>query len=275
MAVETGRGTWHGEGKETTVNSRTGSVTIVIPAYNESERLPPTLERVIEYVQKQDRKVDLIVVDDGSQDGTGELARQVVGDRIPLTVLVNQPNRGKGYSVRRGMLEATGDYVLFTDADLSTPIEELDALVAEIEAGADIAIGSRAMPGSRIEVHQPWWRERAGRLFGFVTRLIALPGIYDSQCGFKLFCREAAQAIFPLQTLEGWAFDVEVLVIARKLGFRVAQVPVRWVNDPKSKVHMLSDGLKMVADMIKIRWKHRRLRPLCDGSKPSEATPRA
>lgn len=255
------------------MNSRTGSITIVIPAYNESKRLPPTLERIVAYVRQQERKVDLLIVDDGSQDGTGELAQQVIGDRIPLTVLVNRPNRGKGYSVRRGMLEATGDCVLFTDADLSTPIEELDALLAEIEAGADIAIGSRAMPGSRIEVHQPWWRERAGRLFGFVTRVIALPGIYDSQCGFKCFRREAAQAIFPLQTLGGWAFDVEVLVIARKLGFRVAQVPVRWVNDPNSKVHMLSDGLKMVADMIKVRWKHRNLRPVAKAGETSKPTP--
>lgn len=236
-------------------------MTIVIPAYNESKRLPPTLERVIAYAGGQQRAVDLLIVDDGSKDGTGEVARRVVGDRMPLTVLVNDPNRGKGYSVRRGMLEATGECVLFTDADLSTPIEELDALLAEIDKGADIAIGSRAMPGSRIEVHQPWWRERAGRLFGLVTRIIALPGIYDSQCGFKCFRREAAQAIFPLQTLGGWAFDVEVLVIGRKLGYKVAQVPVRWVNDPNSKVHMLSDGPKMVLDMIKVRWKHRNLRP--------------
>jgi dolichyl-phosphate beta-glucosyltransferase len=259
------------EGKYTTVNSRTDSVTIVIPAYNESKRLPPTLERVIAYAQRQPRRVDLLIVDDGSKDGTADLARQVVGDRMPLTVLVNEPNRGKGFSVRRGMLEATGDCVLFTDADLSTPIEELDGLLAEIEKGADIAIGSRAMPGSKIEVHQPWWRERAGRLFGFVTRTIALPGIYDSQCGFKCFRREAAQAIFPLQTLGGWAFDVEVLVIARKLGFCVAQVPVHWVNDPNSKVHMLSDGPKMVLDMIRARWKHRKLRAL-DASEVKKGT---
>jgi dolichyl-phosphate beta-glucosyltransferase len=158
------------------------------------------------------------------------------------------------------MLEARGDCVLFSDADLSTPIEEADRLVAEIEAGADIAIGSRGMHESHVEVHQPWWREKAGKLFGLLTRVIALPGIADSQCGFKCFRREAAQAVFPRQTLSGWAFDVELLFIARKLGFEIAQVPVAWYNDPNTKVHMLTDGPKMIADMVRVRWRHRGLR---------------
>ncbi len=237
------------------------SLSLVIPAYNEAGRLPPNLEKIAAWAQGQSRTVDLILVDDGSTDGTAELARQVLADRLPLLTLTNQPNRGKGYSVRRGMLEAGGQAALFTDADLSTPIQEADRLVAALEAGADVAIGSRTAKGSHIELHQPWYRELAGRTFGLVTRLIALPGISDSQCGFKCFRREAAQAIFPHQTLQGWAFDVELLVIARKLSYQVAQVPVAWYNDPASKVHMLTDGPRMVADMLRARWRHRGLRP--------------
>lgn len=240
-------------------------LTVVIPAYNEAGRLPASLEKIIAWRATQTRPVDLLVVDDGSTDGTARVVQEVVGDRVPLTVLVNDPNRGKGFSVRRGMLAAEGDHVLFTDADLSTPIEEADRLVAAIEEGADIAIGSRGMAASLVEVHQPWWREQAGKMFGRLTRLIALPGIHDSQCGFKIFRREAAQRIFPLQSLEGWAFDVEVLVIARKLGYSIAQVPVRWVNDPNTKVRMLTDGPRMVLDMMRARLRHRRLRPAPSG----------
>lgn len=237
------------------------SVTVVIPAYNEAQRLPPTLAKVVAYARQQPRRLDLVLVDDGSKDGTADLAQSLVGDQIPLTVLVNDPNRGKGFSVKRGLLEGGGQCVLFTDADLSTPIEETDRLLAEIEAGADVAIGSRAMRGSQVQVHQPWWREKAGKLFGALTRALVLPGIHDSQCGFKCFRREAAHAILSHQTLDGWAFDVEVLLIARKLGYSIAEVPVQWVNDPNSKVHMLTDGPRMLADMVRARWRHRGLRP--------------
>lgn len=236
------------------------SVSLVIPAYNEAERLPPSIARIIAYAEQQDRRLDLVIVDDGSTDGTADLARRLVADRIPLTVLVNNPNRGKGFSVRRGLLEAQGQCVLFTDADLSTPVEETDRLLAEIEGGADLAIGSRGMRGSQVQVHQPWWREKAGKLFGVMTRALVLPGIHDSQCGFKCFRREVAHAILAHQTLDGWAFDVELLLIARKLGYRIAEVPVHWVNDPNSKVHMLTDGPRMLADMLRVRWRHRGLR---------------
>jgi dolichyl-phosphate beta-glucosyltransferase len=237
------------------------SLSVVIPAYNEAQRLPPSLHKLLAYAQQQSRRLDVVLVDDGSQDGTAEITRQILGDRLPLTVLVNKPNRGKGHSVRRGLLEARGECVLFTDADFSTPIEEADRLLEAIEAGADIAIGSRGMRQSDIEVHQPWWREKAGKLFGVVTRLLVLPGIRDSQCGFKCFRQTVARAVLPHQTLDGWAFDVELLLIARKLGYTIAEVPVHWVNDPNSKVHMLSDGPRMVADMIRARWRHRGLRP--------------
>ncbi len=237
------------------------TVTLVIPAYNEAERLPASLEKIIAYATGRQRVIDLLVVDDGSTDNTAEIARESVGDRLPLTVLTNTPNRGKGYSVRRGMLEAAGECVLFTDADLSTPIEEADALLAAIEQGADVAIGSRGMAGSDVSVHQPWWREKAGKLFGALVRILVLPGIHDSQCGFKCFRREAAQAIASRQTQDGWAFDVEQLLIARKLGYEIAQMPVRWVNDPDTKVRMLTDGPKMLRDMVQARRRHRRLKP--------------
>lgn len=238
------------------------SLTIVIPAYNEARRLPPSLERIVAWVRTHpELAVDVLLVDDGSTDGTAEAARQAVGDRLPLTILRNEPNRGKGYSVRRGMLAAQGAVALFSDADLSTPIEEADRLLAAINDGADIAIGSRGLRESNIKVHQPWWRESAGRLFGVLTRLVALPGIRDSQCGFKAFRREAAQAVFSRQSLDGWAFDVELLVIARKLGYRIVEVPVHWENSPDSKVQMLRDGPGMLRDLLRVRWRHRGREP--------------
>ena len=203
--------------------------------------------------------MDLVIVDDGSSDGTAELVRQAVGERMRLTILTNEPNRGKGYSVRRGMLAAEGRCVLFSDADLSTPIEDAEALLAAIEGGADIAIGSRGLADSDVQLHQPWWREYAGKLFGVLVRWLGTSGVRDSQCGFKCFRREAAQAVFPLQTLEGWAFDVEVIIIARRLGLRIAEVPVHWVNDPDTKVHLLSDGPRMVLDIVRARLRHRHL----------------
>ncbi len=231
----------------------------MIPAYNEAKRLPPSIEKILRYVEAQRRRMDLVIVDDGSSDGTAELVRQAVGERMPLTILTNEPNRGKGYSVRRGMLAAEGECVLFSDADLSTPIEDAEALLAAIEGGADIAIGSRGLAESDVQLHQPWWREYAGKLFGLLVRWLGTSGVRDSQCGFKCFRRDAAQAVFPLQTLEGWAFDVEVIIIARKLGLGIAEVPVHWVNDPDTKVHLLSDGPRMVLDIVRARLRHRHL----------------
>ena len=239
----------------------TRSLSIVIPAYNEARRLPPSLRLIMDWASHQDFPVDLVLVDDGSTDGTADRARKAVGDTVPLTVLINSPNRGKGNSVRRGMLAAAGECVLFTDSDLSTPITDATDLLDALDAGADIAIGSRGMRKSHVQVHQPWWREMPGKLFGAMVRVIALPGIRDSQCGFKCFRREAAQAVFPLVIQHGWAFDVEMLTVARKLGLQIAEVPVHWVNDPDSKVKLLRDGPKMVLDIIRARWTHRNLRP--------------
>ena len=235
------------------------SLTMIIPAYNEAKRLGPSLEKIIPYALGSELAVDLLIVDDGSSDGTVDVAREIVGERVPLRVVTNNPNRGKGFSVRRGLLEATGDCVLFSDADLSTPIEDADRLLAAIDGGADVAIGSRGMHGSHISRHQPWWREKAGRLFGLLVRTFILPGIRDSQCGFKCFRLEAARRIAPLLTLDGGAFDVELLLVARRLGYEIAQVPVEWRNDPDTKVRMLRDGPKMLADMLRARLRVSRL----------------
>lgn len=239
-------------------------LSIVLPSYNEEERLPPSLQTIVEFLQAKhfqakDFSWEIVVVDDGSQDRTSEVAEESLAG-TPHTVLRNEPNRGKALSVKRGMMESRGQVVLFSDADLSTPIEEADPLLAAIEDGADVAIGSRQMKGSVIELRQPWYRQLGGLAFSVINRVVLLPGIPDSQCGFKAFTREAINRIFPHQQLAGWAFDAEVLFIARRLGLKIAQIPVRWINSPDTRVNMLVDGPKMVRDLFRIRWLHRRLR---------------
>ena len=233
-------------------------ISVVIPAYNEAASIQAALQQVADYFQSRKVAGEIVVVDDGSTDGTAALARKSEV-AVPGQVLVNEENRGKGYAVRRGILAARGQYVGFADADMSTPIHQLDEVRREFAAGADVVIGSRALAESRIDRHQPWWRERAGKLFGSFVRLALLPGIPDTQCGFKFLTRAAAQAIFPRLQLSGWAFDAEVLYLARKLGCQIVQLPVQWVNDPDSRVRMLRDGLRMAADVLRIRWLHRRL----------------
>ncbi len=232
-------------------------LTFVIPAYNEAERIGSGIGQVIEYAEQRNLRSELIVVDDGSSDDTAQIAQQAAAGRIPVQVLRNLTNQGKGYSVKRGMLAAGGRYVGFVDADMSTPIGEVDKVLSALEAGAQVAIGSRTIAGAVIDQHQPWWREQAGKLFGLFTRLVLLPGIADSQCGFKFFTREAAQEIFSRQELSGWAFDAEVLYIARQLGYTIAQIPVRWADDPRTKVNMVGDGLRMALDVLRIRALHR------------------
>jgi len=238
-------------------------LSVVIPAYNEALRLGPTIEEVVAYLRAQPWASELIVVDDGSSDRTAELARELLdGAPISHEVLVNERNRGKGYSVKRGMTRSTGELALFSDADLSTPIEHTADLMAAIEAGADIAIGSRVAPGADIEVHQPLLREMAGRMFSVVQRGILGSGIKDTQCGFKMFTREAVELVSPHQRLERWAFDAELIFIALRLGLRVVEVPVHWRNDAESKVSALTDGMQMVADLAAIRRMHAGLRPI-------------
>jgi glycosyltransferase involved in cell wall biosynthesis len=230
------------------------SISIVIPAYNEEKRLPSTLDRTIEYLnQARFDFAEILVVDDGSTDRTAVQTTEFALLHPSVRLLSNPGNRGKGYSVRHGMLEAAGDWVLFTDADLSSPIEELEKLMAAVEStGAPIAIGSRAIDRSLVGVHQPMFREYAGRFFNLVMRLVTGLAFRDTQCGFKLFQRHAAREIFSRQQLERFGFDAEVLLVAKLLKFPAVEVPVRWNDVAGSKVGTLA-GLNGFLDLLRIR----------------------
>ena len=226
------------------------SISIIIPAYNEEKRLPSTLQKVRAYLDTAGWDfAELVVVDDGSRDGTAEAAR-AAGARV----LRNPGNRGKGYTVRHGMLKAKGDWALFTDADLSAPIEELEKLwQAAGRESARVAIGSRALDRSLIGVHQPAFRESMGRVFNLLMRLVTGLPFRDTQCGFKLFERAAAREIFGRQRLDGFGFDVEVLYIARRLGYKSIEVPVRW-NDAAGTTVSMWRGVKAFLDPVEVRW---------------------
>lgn len=232
----------------------TRSLSIIVPAFNEEARLPESLRRIEEYVARAGWAFhEILVVDDGSTDGTFAAAMAFAANNASIRVLQNPGNRGKGYSVRHGMLEAQGEWCLFSDADLSAPIEELEKLwLAVGREGADIAIGSRALDRSLIGVHQPGMRETAGKVFNFVMRLATGLAIADTQCGFKLFRQNVARDVFARQTLERFGFDVEVLFIAQKRGYKVAEVPVRWNHAEGSKVGMFT-GLHAFVELAKVR----------------------
>ena len=226
------------------------SISIIIPAYNEEKRLPATLKTVEAYLEKGGWEfAEILVVNDGSRDGTAEAAR-AAGARV----LENPGNRGKGYTVRHGMLDAKGDWLLFTDADLSAPIQELDKLWSAVEReGVPVAIGSRALDRSLIGVRQPFLREAMGRLFNVAMRLVTGLPYRDTQCGFKLFQAQVAREVFRRQRLDGFGFDVEVLFIAGRLGYRGLEVPVRWDNAVGTKVSLWR-GMAAFLDPIKVRW---------------------
>jgi dolichyl-phosphate beta-glucosyltransferase len=229
-------------------------ISVVIPAYNEERRLGPTLKRVSAHLRKRRRRHEILVVDDGSSDGTAALVRGLTR-RIPgLRLEGYGGNRGKGAAVRHGVEKAKGDLVLMTDADLSTPIEELDGLEAALRRGADIAIGSRALDRSRITVRQPLYRELGGKFFNRLVRLLTVGGIHDTQCGFKLFKSGPAKDLFRRQRVTRFGFDVEALYLARKLGYRVAELSVAWENSPETKVRPVRDGLRTFLDLALIRW---------------------
>jgi dolichyl-phosphate beta-glucosyltransferase len=232
------------------------SVSIVVPAYNEESRLPATLELVIGYLHAHVLSfAEIVVVDDGSRDGTAALVEKWQRDHRCVRLLRNPGNRGKGFTVRHGVLEAKGEWILCTDADLSTPIAELDKLFAAAQqAGADIAIGSRALDRSLVGVHQSAFREMSGRLFNVVMRMITGLPFRDTQCGFKLFRAQAAREIFSRQKIEGFSFDVEDLMIAKLLGVRAVEVPVVWNNVEGTKVSTLA-GLSSFAALLGIRWR--------------------
>jgi glycosyltransferase involved in cell wall biosynthesis len=228
-------------------------LSIVIPAFNEEKRLPATLERIASYINESGRATEVIVVDDGSADGTIGVAESFHETISDLRVILNGRNRGKGYSVRHGFMESRGEIVLFTDADLSAPIEETDKLLAKMDE-YDVAIGSRAVNRELIEVHESKFREFAGIIFNRIVRLILRLPFVDTQCGFKAFRREKCRIIFEQQTIERFGFDPELLYLARHLGLRTAEVAVRWAHSPATKVNMLRDSVQMFLDVVIIRW---------------------
>jgi dolichyl-phosphate beta-glucosyltransferase len=235
-------------------NSAGPKYSIVIPAYNESARLPATLQSVLECIRARCWNAEVIVVNDGSTDTTAEVVKSFARTAPEVRLLENPGNRGKGYSVRAGMLDARGQIVLFTDADLSAPIEEAEGLFAAIEQGAEIAIGSRWLDSSRQTERQPLYRQFFGRCFNAVTRAVMGLPFADTQCGLKAFTREAAQTVFRLQTIERWGFDPEILFIALRRGLRVAEVPVSWAHDERTRISYLRDGFKMLEEIAQIRW---------------------
>jgi glycosyltransferase involved in cell wall biosynthesis len=227
-------------------------LSIVIPAYNEAGRIVSSLEAIQAYVHGKDFPIEVIVVDDGSTDSTVEIASARAGVRV----LRNQRNRGKGFSVRHGVLEAQGELILFTDADLSAPIEEADKLLAAMEAShADAVVGSRALQRELIGAHQSPFREWGGRFFNLLVRIFSGLKIYDTQCGFKLFRRQTTRRAFELQRVDRFGFDPEILFLVERLGGKVVEVPVRWNHNPATKVHYLQDSLHMTLDLLVLRWR--------------------
>jgi glycosyltransferase involved in cell wall biosynthesis len=228
--------------------------SIVIPAYNESGRIPATLRSVVECIRERGWSAEVIVVDDGSTDATAEVVRAFAAGAPEVRLIQNSGNRGKGYSVRSGLLQALGEVVMFTDADLSAPMEEAEGLFAAIAGGADIAIGSRWLEKTRQSIRQPLYRQFFGRCFNAVTRLVMGLHFADTQCGFKAFTRAAAQTVFQLQTIERWGFDPEILFIALKRGYRIEEVPVSWAHDERTRMSYLKDGMKMLEEIAIVRW---------------------
>ncbi len=228
-------------------------LSLVIPAYNEEARLPATLRRIAGYLRASQRAAEVIVVDDGSRDRTAEVAQSFASEFPSLRVISNGVNRGKGFSVRRGALEAAGRIVLFTDADLSAPIEEADKLLAAL-ATAEVAIGSRALDRSLIEVHESPFREFAGIVFNKIVRICLLLPFVDTQCGFKAFLRERCRILFEQQRIERFGFDPELLFLAKRHGLCAVEIPVRWAHSPPTRVHMLRDSVLMFLEVLQIRW---------------------
>jgi len=228
--------------------------SIVIPAYNEAKRLEDTLDRVLGYVARQPWNAEVLVVNDGSHDATREIVLNYAAHNPALRLVDNPSNRGKGYSVRHGVMEARGELILFTDADLASPIEEGEKLLAALAAGADMAIGSRWLDKSLQTRPQPLYRRLLGRVFNLALRIVLGMNYKDTQCGFKAFRRQAAELVFPLQIIERWGFDPEILFLARRLGLRVDEVAVKWAHQENTKINPIKDGLRMFTELLTIRW---------------------
>jgi dolichyl-phosphate beta-glucosyltransferase len=225
-------------------------LAVIVPAYNEEPRLAKSLEKIREYLSEQAYEWEVVVVDDGSTDRTAGIAGSFAGSDPRFRLISYVPNKGKGAAVRVGMLDAKADALLLCDADLAAPIEEVEKLFA---ARKSIAIGSRPLRESHLEIRQPWWREMAGRAFNLAVQALSIRGIKDTQCGFKLFSDKAAKDVFTRCRFDGFSYDFEALMVARALGYEIAEVPIRWAHQEGSKVRLFRDGMRMLRDLVKLR----------------------
>lgn len=229
------------------------ALSVVIPAYNEEHRLPEYLDRILMYLEHRNPSIEIIIVDDGSIDGTSGIAEHYRGKDTKVQFVKLEKNYGKGYTVRVGMLIATGELRLFADADGATPIEELERLMRAHEQGADVVVATRALHDDSCVVQGHITRKIIGTIFNLIVKTFAARGIHDTQCGFKLFTAEVARQVFPLQSIRGFAFDVEILFICRKIGCRIVEVPVNWTDIKGSKVKIICDSFRMLSDVIQIK----------------------
>lgn len=228
--------------------------SIIIPAYNERERITSTLDRVLAYFAEKQWKAEVVVVNDGSRDDTAEIVRGYSAKHPSVRLIENPENRGKGYSVRNGVMHALGSVLLFSDADLSSPIYEAPKLFAALENGADIAIGSRWVNSALQTERQSILRQVLGRMYNLLLRMVLGLRYQDTQCGFKAFTRESALDVFGKQRIERWGFDPEILYLAQKFEYRIAEIPVEWAHDNRSKINPIADGIKMFVEMLRVRW---------------------
>lgn len=235
-------------------------LSLIIPAYNEQDRIATTLKTVLSYLDSLGKSYELIIVDDGSGDNTLEVANGCSALSPNVRVISYTPNQGKGYAVRQGVLASRGEYVAFSDADLSAPIDELGKLFDAMNDGCDVAIGSRAVAGATIPVHQPLYRELGGKGLNLLIQALAVPGIHDTQCGFKLFKGDVARSIFSKCFINGWGFDVEVLYLVRRMGFAITEVGVRWSHAEGSKIRPFQAAVKVLQDILRMRFHRYTLR---------------
>lgn len=231
-------------------------LSIIIPAHNEEKRLPATLKKIQAFLETQPYRAEVLVVENGSHDRTWEVAQSFTKE-MPCLRAVHETQRGKGLAVRRGMLEARGEYRFFADADLSMPIEEVNRFIPPALPTVEVAIASREAPGA-VRYDEPAYRHLIGRIFNSMVRWTALPGLQDTQCGFKCFRGDVAERVFPLQTFPGMSFDVEVLFIARRMGYQIIEIPIPWYFDPDSRVRLIDDSLRMAIDLLTIQRNARR-----------------
>lgn len=228
-------------------------LSVIIPAFNEENRIKKSLDAIDTYLSSDNLRYEIIVVDDGSTDNTSSIVKDFCKAHHKVSYTTYGQNMGKGYAVREGVKSSKGGIILFTDADLSTPINEMEKLIETIKYGFDIAIGSRALSDSKIIVSQPFYRKTMGKIFNILVRLLIFKGIKDTQCGFKCFTSKVANEVFSRCKIDGFSFDVEILLIAKKHGFKITDIPVQWVNSPESRVHPVKHSLAMIKELLQIR----------------------